>query len=333
MILIYFYLMVRLSYGLCKFSNERQFQNSILKIHNGDWGGIPIFPYRTIVQQNVALFMHNVSKNMNVHFQLGLGDNFYFDGVKSVDDKRFKLSFEDVFLDQEIPWFFILGNHDYLGNPHAQIEYTERSKRWILPNYNYSISVNINQGKNKLIYILMIDTVLLSQETEFRDRSNKVKTLNVTDHKKNDYFQEIEETLKKISLEKYPYVIVAGHYPVWSVSEHGPTKILVDKLRPLLHKYKVNAYFAGHEHDMEHLSHTYMNSTVEYIITGIANLPYYSTEHLNDVPKDSLKYYWADIFQIHGALALVEADLNAMNITYIKTNGEKLYQIKIKNKF
>lgn len=57
----------------------------------GDWGGIPFFPYKTIVQHNVAYFMHKISNQMKVHFNLGLGDNFYFDGVKSVDDPRFKV--------------------------------------------------------------------------------------------------------------------------------------------------------------------------------------------------------------------------------------------------
>lgn len=89
----------------------------------------------------------------------------------------------------------------------------------------------------------------------------------------------------------------------------------------------------GHEHDMEHISHTYMNWTVDYIVTGVTNIPFYSNQHLNDIPSGSLKYYWADMFQIHGALALIEADTNAMNITYFKTNGQNLYRISIKNRY
>lgn len=84
---------------------------------------------------------------------------------------------------------------------------------------------------------------------------------------------------------------------------------------------------------MEHISHNEMNWTVEYIVSGVTNIPYYSKQHLNDIPKDSLKYYWADMLQIHGALALIEADINVMNITYLKTNGENLYQIQIKNRY
>jgi hypothetical protein len=61
----------------------------------------------------------------------------------------------------------------------------------------------------------------------------------------NFYFDRIEDELIMISAQKIPYVIIAGHYPIWSVSMHGPTYLLAEKLRPLLFKYKVNAYFCG----------------------------------------------------------------------------------------
>lgn len=63
----------------------------------GDWGGLPWSPYRTIVQNNVAKYMHKYSQLNKVHFHLSLGDNFYFDGVKSVNDKRFQVDFISAF--------------------------------------------------------------------------------------------------------------------------------------------------------------------------------------------------------------------------------------------
>ena len=55
---------------------------------------------------------------------------------------------------------------------------------------------------------------------------------------------------------------------VWSVGEHGPTKELVEKLKPMLEKYGVTAYFCGHDHNMQHLS----DSGVEYYVTGAGHL-------------------------------------------------------------
>lgn len=78
-------------------------------------------------------------------FPFILGDNFYFTGVYDVDDKRFQETFEDIFTSSSlnIPWYFCAGNHDHYGNVSAQIAYTERSKRWNFPDFNYSITWKI----------------------------------------------------------------------------------------------------------------------------------------------------------------------------------------------
>jgi hypothetical protein len=86
---------------------------------------------------------------------------------------------------------------------------------------------------------------------------------------------------------------------------------------------------------MEHLTDTYLNTTVEYIISGASNIVYYSNEHINDVPKGSLKFYWASDLQLNGALTLIEANNNNITISYLETSGKTLYRYmmdkKIKN--
>lgn len=57
----------------------------------GDQGGIPDPPYYTHMLKKVADLMKNVAAAENTHFQFALGDNFYFDGVTSVDDPRFNV--------------------------------------------------------------------------------------------------------------------------------------------------------------------------------------------------------------------------------------------------
>eukprot|EP00601_Ochromonadales_sp_CCMP2298_P030542 CAMPEP_0173347932 /NCGR_PEP_ID=MMETSP1144-20121109/13435_1 /TAXON_ID=483371 /ORGANISM="non described non described, Strain CCMP2298" /LENGTH=152 /DNA_ID=CAMNT_0014295487 /DNA_START=452 /DNA_END=907 /DNA_ORIENTATION=- len=59
-------------------------------------------------------------------FILGCGDNFYPYGVHDVTDPQFQASWYDIFLKYEglrVPWKFVLGNHDYMGNPQAQVDF------------------------------------------------------------------------------------------------------------------------------------------------------------------------------------------------------------------
>jgi tartrate-resistant acid phosphatase type 5 len=42
------------------------------------------------------------------------------------------------------------------------------------------------------------------------------------------------------------WLFVAGHYPVYSAGPHGVSKVLSAKLKPMLDKYLVDAYFSGH---------------------------------------------------------------------------------------
>ncbi len=59
----------------------------------GDWGGLPVSPYDTPSEVAIAGAMGKLGVKLNTTFQLALGDNFYFDGVKSVTDSRFQVQF------------------------------------------------------------------------------------------------------------------------------------------------------------------------------------------------------------------------------------------------
>ena len=67
-------------------------------------------------------------------------------------------------------------------------------------------------------------------------------------------------------------------FTVWSVAEHGPTQLLVDRLRPMLIKYNVTAYISGHDHDMQHLHEK--NQSVEYFVIGAGHDTNPSVDHI-----------------------------------------------------
>ena len=62
-----------------------------------------------------------------------------------------------------MPWYAILGNHDYYGNESAQILYTyqpsaSRDTRWTMPDNNYTVYTYIDSSSSLEIFV--IDAVL-----------------------------------------------------------------------------------------------------------------------------------------------------------------------------
>lgn len=60
----------------------------------GDWGGKPDPPYYTNAEKKIAASMGKKAQDIGSKFTVALGDNFYYDGVKDVNDKRFQETFE-----------------------------------------------------------------------------------------------------------------------------------------------------------------------------------------------------------------------------------------------
>lgn len=65
-------------------------------------------------------------------FVLYLGDNFYGQGITSPDDLQFQQKFELPYAGLDLPFYAMLGNHDYgdppidYWKPQSQVDYTSR---------------------------------------------------------------------------------------------------------------------------------------------------------------------------------------------------------------
>jgi len=197
-------------------------------------------------QLDVARQMGIAADQIGARFIVSVGDNFYDYGVSSVDDPQFKTSFEQVYTapSLQVPWQVILGNHDYRGNSQAQLDYSKVNTRWNMPDRYFVRNEQIpGGGPADLIYI---DTnpfihsyakdLRMGEQIRSQDSAKQLGW--------------IEEQLAKSTA---PWKIVIGHHPIYSGGEHGDTPELIEHLFPLLQKYKVQAYFAGHDHDLQHL--------------------------------------------------------------------------------
>lgn len=285
----------------------------------GDWGGLDNSPFYTPREMANAKEMARTVRTLGVNAILSLGDNFYFSGVRNVGDKRFQETFEDVFSDRalvSVPWYVLAGNHDHLGNVSAQIAYSQVSKRWNFPKLYYRQRFMI-PGTNVSVAVFMIDTVtlcgnsddFLSQQPEAPQDRELART-------------QLAWLKKQLMAAKEDYVLVAGHYPVWSIAEHGPTRCLVKSLRPLLAKYKVTAYLCGHDHNLQYLQDA---DGVGYVLSGAGNFMDPSKRHFNKVPNGYLRFHYGSEDSL-GGFVYLEINPKEMGITYMEASGKSLYK-------
>jgi hypothetical protein len=158
-----------------------------------------------------------------------LGDNFYPIGVQSVDDPQWQSKFHDPYNKPclgQIPFYPILGNHDYKGHPAAQIAYTQKHTQWRMPHRFYSIQFG------DLAKIIALDT-------------NIADICGLAEHCVLDFLRT------ELADESIPFRIVIGHHPILSSSGKYGATVLGRVLRSFMCRAGAT-YIAGHSHHLEH---------------------------------------------------------------------------------
>lgn len=207
-------------------------------------------------QRAIAEAMAEKARRDSAWFVLVLGDNFYQDGVSSVDDEQWQTKFERMYWQAslQIPFYAVLGNHDYRTNPQAQVEYTAHSARWKMPQRYYRLSQQIDSAHR--IDFFCLDTYPLSDlSSEDVDQSRDTSGVH----------SQLEWLARELSGSDARWKIVMGHHALYSNGEHGNNRGLISLLEPLLDRFNVDLYLAGHDHHQELLKPV---RGVEFIVSG-----------------------------------------------------------------
>lgn len=301
----------------------------------GDWGGSDVWPYTTADEVATAAALKKKKEEVGSSFVMALGDNFYSSGVQSADDKRFQHTFEDVF-DASLDDFRVLaGNHDYAGNVNAQVEYSQKSKRWNFPSLHYTFTEKTPDGQT--VDFVMLDSCNLAGVAEHNHTDStqcpeevcrthstgaQLDGSTVPDKEASeDQWTWIQDTLSQSTAE---FLVVAAHYPVYSIAEHGPTAALVKRLQPMLQQYEVTAYLCGHDHAGEYLQDPADPSKVDYHVVGAAHLVDSSTAHSSAVPKDALQWHSGDS-KTKGMFARITVNTDGFSVKHYANTGDLLY--------
>lgn len=194
--------------------------------------------YQKKVSQQLMAFCHQ----RKCDFAVLLGDNFYFRGVKDINDPMFKRAFEEPYGGLNNVFYPTLGNHDHLGNIQAQINYSRVNPRWHMPDRNYS-HVHPKGTEKPLVEFFVIDS--------------------------ENFTQDDEAWLKQaLNLSKATWKILSLHHPLISNGRHGDDSArIARRLVPLICG-KIDLILSGHDHSKEHLVGRLHGCELNQIVLG-----------------------------------------------------------------
>jgi acid phosphatase len=271
----------------------------------GDWGRRGETDQTEVAQQ-----MGIAAQNTQARFIVAVGDNFYENGVTSVKDAQWQESFENVYTapSLQVPWYVILGNHDYHANCDAQIEYSKLSPRWKMPARYYQQTHPIDANTTADFFYLDTTPMVKEYYSPYSAEGTRDKVITQDVPRQMKWFKQA------LASSKAQWKIVIAHHPIYSGGEHGDTVELIEAVLPLLHEHGVQVFFNGHDHDLQHL----MAGEVNLFCSGAGSRvrPTRETEHTK----------FADA---RSGFMTVALGAEKMNICMIDNHGTVLYTTSV----
>lgn len=217
-------------------------------------------------QKTIAERMGELAENTDIEFVAAAGDVHHFEGVASVNDPLWSTNYELIYSHPElmIDWFPILGNHEYRGNTQAVLDYTKVSRRWSMPARYYAKSFEVENGAT--LKLIFIDTTPLIDK--YREEAEESYP-DVTAQDMERQLQWLDSTLHA---SNETWKVVIGHHPIYAQTpkDEIERKNMQQRVDPLLRKYGVNLYVAGHIHNFQHIKPA--GSPVDYVVNTSGSL-------------------------------------------------------------
>jgi acid phosphatase len=212
------------------------------------------------------------------------GDNVYPCGVKSATDPRWSVL--EPLIALQIPLFPVLGNHDYCGNPDAQIAASERFAEWRFPAREYMLQGGVAD-------FAMIDT------TPYVRRKTRAP-----------------DVAAMFAESRARWRIVVGHHTIVSSGYHGylprgEHRRMLALLKPFRAAH-IDLYICGHDHHLE-----LVDGRPRMLISGAASDP------IGPVALHPHTLYPAST-QTQGGFAVVEVTAERMTVTFFDLEGRRL---------
>lgn len=263
-------------------------------------------------QKPIAELMGNMAENVDIECVIAAGDVHHFEGVRSVNDPLWMTNYELIYSHPElmIPWYAILGNHEYRGNTQAVIDYSAVSARWNVPDRYYTFAME-NDGVT--VRFVMVDTAPLLDK--YREDTEKYP-----DACKQDMNKQLAWIDSVLSAAKEDWVLVVGHHPIYAETGKDDSERLdlQKRLDFVLRKHKnVDMYLCGHIHNFQHIRKA--DSNIDYVVNTSGSLS------RKVKPVDGTKFCSGET-----GFSLISADKKELNLHMINKEGKVIYTVSRK---
>ena len=216
------------------------------------------------LQKPIASLMGQMAESEDFEAVLALGDVHHYMGIESISDPLWMTNFELVYSHPElqIPWYPILGNHEYRGNTQAVIDYSAVSRRWEMEGRYYS---KVFEDDGVSVRIVFIDTVPLIDKYRY-DKEGYPSAAGQNMDKQLKWLE------KELSNAHEDWIVVVGHHPVYAFTDKDESERsdLQKRLLPILERHNVNMYICGHIHNFQHIRPE--GSKIDFIVNSAASL-------------------------------------------------------------
>jgi hypothetical protein len=238
-------------------------------------------------QWRVARAMEAVAaQDRQVGFVVVLGDNFYSRGVQGTDDRQWSYKFENVYQGRylsALPFYAVLGNHDYLGKPEAEIEYAQRrlgSGRWHMPAHAYVEDYGQVEGR-PLLRMVYLDSNLtgpaLAAQTRFLEQA-----LTST-RERAPVWRAIASHHPLHNFGRYAPTVAGDGKPASAVTQpaaasaggEGTGSEFANAVLAVVRRVPVDFVLSGHDHDLQVIAE---GADPVQIVSGAAGRPPYAVE-------------------------------------------------------
>ena len=216
-------------------------------------------------QKPIAELMGRMAEAIDIEFVVAAGDVHHFEGVRSVDDPLWMTNYELIYShpDLMLPWYPILGNHEYRGNSQAVIDYSNVSARWQMPARYYT---KVMEEDGITVRLVMTDTPPMIDK--YRKDTDKYP-----DAGKQDLNAQLEWVDSVLTVAKEDWVIVVGHHPIYADTDKNDTERtdMQRRLDTILRKHgNVDFYICGHIHNFQHIRMP--ESDIDYVVNSSGSL-------------------------------------------------------------